>query len=150
MIRILDAPNIKDDFYCSVLAYSDTCQTLAMGLGNDVFMWTETFGAHRAHRAPDDGGWITSMSFSSEKGRRSILAVGRVDGSLVLQSTYDALPRFELQQPYGVSCVSWRPACTPRSSKNPLNPGVRVQTEELIVGDERGTMYYYVVEWPLG
>ena len=79
--------------------------------------------------------------------------MGRIVGSLgalVLRSTYDALPRYDLEQPHGVSCVSWRPTCTKRASKNPLNPGVTVETEELIVGNVMGTMYYYVVEWPLG
>ena len=63
---------------------------------------------------------------------------------------HDSLPRFDVQQPYPIACVSWRPTYTIRPSKNPLNPGVSVQTEDLVVGDELGTIYYYVVEWPLG
>jgi WD40 repeat protein len=78
------------------------------------------------------------------------MAIGRANGALVLQSTHDALPRFEVHQPYGVSCLSWRPKCTTRPSKHPLNPGVGVQTEDLLLGDETGTVYYYVVEWPSG
>lgn len=150
MTRVLDAPNLRDDFYCSVLAFSPTCQTLAVGLGNNLYTWSEALGAHPTHRAPADGSWITSVAFSSTQGQKSILAIGRQDGSLVLQSTFDSLPRFEVQQPYGVACLSWRPSCTPRPSKNPVNPGVLVQTEDLVLGDETGTIYYYLVEWPLG
>ncbi|KAF5673056.1 hypothetical protein FHETE_3541 [Fusarium heterosporum] len=92
--RVLDAPNLKDNFYCSPLAYSHTAHTLV--------------------------------------------------------SMFDTLPRFEVRQTFPVSCVSWRPICTLRPSKNPLSAGVEVQTEDLVVGDEMGNIYYYVVEWPLG
>jgi hypothetical protein len=37
---VLDAPNLRDDFYCSVLAYSSTCHTLAVGLGSCKFIYT--------------------------------------------------------------------------------------------------------------
>lgn len=92
---------------------------------------------------------LTSVAFSSVQGKRCILAGGRNNGSLALQSTSDALPRFEVQQPFGISCVSWRPTCTLRPSKNHFNPGVPVQTEDLLVGDDTGTVYYYIVEWPM-
>lgn len=97
-----------------------------------------------------DGVWLTSVSFSSTQGRKCILASGRVNGSLVLQSTSDSLPRFEVEQPLAISCLSWRPTCTVRQSRSPFNPGVSVQTEDLLVGDETGTVYYYLVEWPIG
>lgn len=67
----------------------------------------------------------------------------------MLKSIYDALPRFEVQQPCPVSCLAWRPTFTLRPSRNPLAPGVAVQTEELVIGDETGILYYYVVEWPM-
>jgi meiosis-specific APC/C activator protein AMA1 len=35
-----------------------------------------------------------------------------------------------------------------RPSRSPLNPGTLVKTEDLIVGDEIGSVYYYSVEWP--
>ena len=134
-----------------MLAYSPTCQTLAVGLGNDLYTWSEALGAHPTHRAlANDGGWITSVDFSSAQGERSILAIGRANGTLVLKSTYDALARFELEQSFGIACVSWRPTCTFRASQNPFNPGTLVSTEDLLVGDETGTLSYYVVEWPFG
>ncbi|GAB1313407.1 hypothetical protein MFIFM68171_03617 [Madurella fahalii] len=58
------------------------------------------------------------------------------------------LPRFEVIQPRPVSCLSWKPVCTLRPSKNRLHPGAPVQTEDLLVGDEAGHVYYYAVEWP--
>ncbi|EJP60747.1 Chitinase II [Beauveria bassiana ARSEF 2860] len=146
---VLDAPYLRDDFYCSTLAYSPVCQTLAVGLGNTLYAWSEDAGVHMMHDRPSQGVYLSSVAFSSVYGRKCILAGGRTDGSLVLQSTSDALPRFEVRQPFRVSCLSWRPVCTLRPSKNPFNPEVPIQTEDLLVGDDTGTVYYYIVEWPM-
>lgn len=146
---MLDAPFLRDDFYCSTLAYSPICQTLAVGLGNTLYTWSEDAGVHAMHGHPSEGLYLSSVAFSSIQGKKCILAGGRSDGSLVLQSTSDALPRFEVRQPFGISCLGWRPVCTLRPSKNPFNPGVPIQTEDLLVGDDTGTIYYYIVEWPM-
>ncbi|KPM41200.1 hypothetical protein AK830_g5367 [Neonectria ditissima] len=146
--RVLDAPNLRDDFYCSPLAYSVTSNTLVVCLGNLLYAWSEDRGVSMIHGAHSEA-WLTSIAFSSTQGAKAILGIGQSDGSLILRSVYDALPRFEVQQPFPVACVSWRPVCTLRPSKNPFNPGVLVQTEDLVVGDEMGNMYYYVIEWPM-
>ncbi|KAH7249183.1 WD40-repeat-containing domain protein [Fusarium solani] len=39
--RVLDAPNLKDDFYCSPLAYSPTSHTLVVCLSNLLYAWSE-------------------------------------------------------------------------------------------------------------
>lgn len=36
--KVLDAPALRDDFYCSLLAYSKTLQCLAVGLGIHVYL----------------------------------------------------------------------------------------------------------------
>ncbi|KAJ4322925.1 hypothetical protein N0V84_004578 [Fusarium piperis] len=146
--RVLDAPNLKDDFYCSPLAYSPTSHTLVVCLGNLLYAWSEAGGVHMIHGA-QAGTWLSSVSFSSAQGTKAVLGIGHSDGSVVLKSLFDGLPRFEVRQPFPISCVSWRPTCTLRPSKNPLNPGVPVQTEDLVVGDEVGNIYYYIVEWPM-
>lgn len=147
--RVLDAPDLRDDFYCSVLAYSPVCQKLAVGLGNVLYVWSEGTGPRPMHGSLSHNVWLTSVSFSSVQGGKCILAIGRSDGSLVLKSIYDGLPRFQVQQPFPISCVSWRPINSLRPSRNPFNPGIAVQTEDLIVGDDTGAIYYYVVEWPM-
>ncbi|KAK1253927.1 hypothetical protein MKX07_002004 [Trichoderma sp. CBMAI-0711] len=148
--RVLDAPDLRDDFYCSVLAYSPSCQKLAVGLGNVLYIWSEGSGPRAMHGSAASHVWLTSVAFSSAQGGKCILAIGRSDGTLVLKSTYDALPRFQVQQPFPVSCVSWRPITTLRPSRNPFNPGIAVQSEDLIIGDDTGVVYYYAVEWPMG
>ncbi|KAF9773635.1 hypothetical protein IL306_008529 [Fusarium sp. DS 682] len=137
MSRVLDAPNLKDDFYCSPLAYSYTAQTLVVCLGSLLYAWSEFRG-------------LTSVAFSSTQGGKAVLGIGHSNGSVLFQSLFDTLPRFEIRQAFPISCVSWRPTCTLRPSKNPINPGVEVLTEDLVVGDEMGNIYYYVVEWPIG
>ncbi|KAI0121298.1 WD40-repeat-containing domain protein [Xylariales sp. AK1849] len=135
--KVLDAPGLRDDFYCSTLAFSPTCNTLAVGLGNLLYGWSETTGVSMLHPGVKDRSWLTSVAFSSNEGCKSILAFGRSSGSLVLLSLFDSLlPRFEAQHPNPVACLSWRPVVTIRPSLNPNNPGVNVRTEDLLVGEE--------------
>ncbi len=147
--KVLDAPNLRDDFYCSVLAYSHTSHTLAVGLGSLLYAWSEMQGVHLLNSGNNDGTWLTSIAFSSTQGCKCILAYGRSNGTLNLMSLYDrAMPRFEVQQPCPIACITWRPTVTMRPSRSPHNNGQLVKTEDLIVGDEVGNVYYYAVEWP--
>ncbi|KAL3425457.1 WD repeat domain-containing protein [Phlyctema vagabunda] len=147
--KVLDAPNLRDDFYCSVLAYSATCHTLAVGLGALLYAWSEMTGVHLLHGGTGNNSWLTSLAFSSPQGCKSILAFGRSDGTLNLMSIYDTLvPRFQLQQRHPIACLTWKPTIVMRPSRNPLTPGMMVKTEMLLVGDEVGDIYCYSIEWP--
>ncbi|KAK3902087.1 WD40 repeat-like protein [Staphylotrichum tortipilum] len=156
--KVLDAPNLRDDFYCSILAYSATSQTLAVGLGNLLYGWSEARGVQLLNAGTDPDCHLTSLSFSSDEGCKSILAFGRSDKTLGLMSLYDdadpanassaPTPRFDMVQPAPVACLSWKPVCTIRPSQSRLHPGVPVKNEDLLVGDEVGLVYYYAVEWP--
>jgi meiosis-specific APC/C activator protein AMA1 len=155
--RVLDAPNLRDDFYCSTLAYSGTAKTLAVGLGHLIYGWSESRGVRLLNSGPDPDCYLTSLSFSSTEGCKAILAFGRSDGTLGLLSLYDdsdpasripPKPRFETPMPSAVACVSWKPVCTIRPSKSWEHPGLPVKNEDLLVGDETGLVYYYAVEWP--
>ncbi|KAL8968583.1 MAG: hypothetical protein Q9183_002398 [Haloplaca sp. 2 TL-2023] len=146
--RVLDAPQLRDDYYCSVLAYCHTKRTLAVGLCNKVYLWSEVSGVqyppegestHRSH--------VTSLSFSSTEGGHSILAMGRSSGHVSLWSLWDEGSRFESQQPSAIACLSFKPVTTLRTS---VKFGVTVPTEELLVGDELGNVYYYAIEWVEG
>ncbi|RWA07104.1 hypothetical protein EKO27_g7996 [Xylaria grammica] len=147
--KVLDAPGLRDDFYCSIMDYSKSCNTLAVGLGNLLYGWSEATGVTLLNAGVKDGSWLTSVAFSSEKGGKSILAFGRSNGYLSLMSLFDSLlPRFEAQQPAPVACLCWRPITTMRPSLSNISPGTMVPTEDLLVGDEMGDIYYYSVEWP--
>ncbi|EON67730.1 hypothetical protein W97_06984 [Coniosporium apollinis CBS 100218] len=145
--RVLDAPALRDDYYCSLLAYSPSVKCLAVGLSDHVYLWSE----HRGVDTPDSlnapyTAHVTSLAFSSTQGGRAILATGRADGRITLWSPFDEGPRFDSEQPHPVSCVSFRPAVVKRPSLR--DPYVTVETEELLVGDEAGHIYVYSIEWP--
>lgn len=114
-----------------------------------LYAWSEMQGVHVLNDGNGSGAWLTSTAFSSTQGCKCILAYGRSDGIVVLMSLYDrALPRFEVQQPCPIACLTWRPIVTFRPSRSPIYPGTLVKTEDLVVGDEIGNIYYYSVEWP--
>jgi meiosis-specific APC/C activator protein AMA1 len=150
--RVLDADSLRDDYYCSLLAYSPTVDRLAVGLGSHVYLWSEFKGKQKAHNGLPDSltapyaAHVTSLSFSSADGGSAILAIGRADGRITLWSPLDREPRFDSEQPSPVSCVSFRPTAVRRPS---VREGfITMQTEELLVGDEVGNVYLYAVEWP--
>lgn len=145
--RVLDAPNLRDDYYCTVLAYCHSARTLAVGLGNRVYLWSETFGVRYPPEDPDnrESTYVTSLAFSSTEGGHSILAIGRNTGHISLWSLADPENvRFQSHQPCAIACVSFKPVTTRRPSEH---FGCMMATEELLVGDEVGNVYYYSVEW---
>ncbi|KAA8648770.1 WD40 repeat domain-containing protein [Aspergillus tanneri] len=144
--RILDAPLLRDDFYCSTLAYSPTAGVLAVGLGHRVYLWSELFGVqYPPLRDQHSSNYVTSLAFSSENGGKSILAVARHSGTLCLWSTFDSEVRFEVSHPETITCVAFKQTKSRRLSERFGN--VEIDTEDLAVGDDSGTIWYYSVEW---
>ncbi|KAJ9501780.1 hypothetical protein H2202_002742 [Exophiala xenobiotica] len=144
--RVLDAPNLKDDYYCSVLAYSYTCHTLAVALTQKVYLWTEQYGVRYPPLPPTrPTNFVTDLAFSSESGGRAILAAARNSGTVTLWSLLESRPRFEAPHSCAASCVSWKPTETYRPS---IDGEDIIPCEDLLVGDDAGTIYYYSVEWP--
>lgn len=142
---VLDAPDLRDDFYCSTLAYCYTSRTLAVGLHNRVYLWSEEHGVQHPHMDENHRDtYVTSLSFSSVEGRHSILAIGRNSGYISLWSLFEESERFQSLQPNAVACVCFKPVTTRRPSERSANT---VSTEELLVGDELGKVYYYSIEW---
>ncbi|KAF2200529.1 WD40 repeat-like protein [Delitschia confertaspora ATCC 74209] len=151
---VLDAPQLRDDYYCSLLAYSPTAKCLAVGLGNFVHLWSERKGVNTpeslntlstttTHNLAQH---VTSLDFSSAQGQQAILAVGRANGRIALWSPFDEEPRFDATQPKPISYVSFRPTVVKRPSIR--DRALMVNTEELLIGDEAGHIYFYSVEWP--
>ncbi|KAL1888989.1 hypothetical protein Cpir12675_005962 [Ceratocystis pirilliformis] len=156
--RVLDAPNLRNDFYCSLLSWCDTSQILAMGLGGKIYGWSENADIillKDSGKNDEFEPWISALNFSSAEGRKSILAYSTSDGELGLIGIDDfrqkeTQPRFSQRFEGRVSCLSWRPKVTWRPSLNPLLRRALVPNEDLLVGDERGCVSYYAVEWPSG
>lgn len=147
--RVLDAPGLRDDYYCSLIAYSPHTNSLAVGLHSDVYSWTEAGGARPFE--PWSTSHVTSLAFSCLQGGNNILAIGRIDGSLSLWDHTEPTPRIERPHNAGVACVAWKPVISNRSSSRSVNHArpspLMTETEELLVGDEFGNVYYYSIEW---
>ncbi|PLB38239.1 WD40 repeat-like protein [Aspergillus candidus] len=144
--RILDAPNLRDDFYSSTLAYSATSGVLAVGLGNHVYLWSEAFGVQRPPlKDQHTSNYVTSLSFSSENGSKSILAIGKRSGMLCLWSVFEPSVRFRIDHPDTITCVAFKQTKSRRPSER--FPQIEVDTEDLAVGDDNGFVWYYSVEW---
>ncbi|KAK6438173.1 hypothetical protein LTR95_005628 [Oleoguttula sp. CCFEE 5521] len=146
--RVLDAPSLRDDFYCSLLAFSPTLSCLAVGLGPHVYLWSEPRGTTptNMYTASQGASHVTSLSFSSSQGGKAVLAIGRADGKITLWSPVDPAVKLQTHQPAPVSCVSFRPTTSRRRSLR--DSCTFVDTEELLAGDEVGNVYLYAVEWP--
>ncbi|KZF19904.1 WD40 repeat-like protein [Xylona heveae TC161] len=145
--RVLDAPALRDDYYCSLLAFSHTVNCLAVGLDARVYLWSEKLGVqHPPDRLFTNRlAYVASLSFSSTEGGHSILAIGKADGHVLLWSPFDKEERFEIKQPTPISCLAFKPKVTRRISAR--DSSVMVDTEELLVGNEIGDIHFYSVEW---
>lgn len=118
-----------------------------MALDNSVCLYSDT-GAITFPRIPEDynGDYVTSISFSSPEGKRSILAVARASGHLCLWSTFDEEVRFESDHPFPITCVAFKHTLTCRRSTR--LSGIELSVEDLAVGDRCGFVWYFSVEWP--
>lgn len=144
--RVLDAPRLKDDFYCSVLAYCYTCRTLAVALTHRVYLWTEQHGVRYPPLAPARvANYVSALAFSSPTGSKAILAIARNSGHVTLWSLFEQKSRFEAPHPWATCAIAWRPTITQRRVMEASQP---VQCEDLLVGDDSGCLYYYSVHWP--
>ncbi|KAI9725440.1 MAG: hypothetical protein M1828_003111 [Chrysothrix sp. TS-e1954] len=148
---LLEAPGLRDDFYCSVLAFSKTANLLAVGLADKIYMWNEL---ERPWSAPQElggssarAGYITSLAFSSDRGERAILAISHGDGQVVLWSPKDADQRvLRLRLAAAAVHVSFRPLPLRRPSQRILS--IMTDQEMLLVGEDSGAISVYFVEWP--
>ena len=80
-IRILDAPDIVDDYYLNLISWSKD-NILAVALAKSVYLWNATTGAiHHLFTVGEDAGesavdYITSVSWCQEPGQTKYIAVG--------------------------------------------------------------------------
>lgn len=103
--RILDAPKLRDDYYCSVLAYSPASNTLAVGLESVLYTWSEAAGVDTLDKMFELG-HITSVAFSSCNGGKEILAYGTSGKKVSLMALHERRPRIELPHAFPITCVS--------------------------------------------
>lgn len=93
--RVLDTPELADDFYLNLVDWSST-NVLGIGLGSCVYRWTarNALVSKLCNFAPSND-TISSVSWGVQK-RSSALAVGTLAGRLHI---YDA-QMLQLQKTY--------------------------------------------------
>ncbi|KAF2497766.1 WD40 repeat-like protein [Lophium mytilinum] len=149
--RVLEAPDLRDDYYCSVLSYHPPTKILAVGLGNVVHLWTEKSGVgvpdtlNAAIHESDPTGYITSLALLPAS-PYAVIAVGRADGCFSLWSPFDQIVRHNVRQAKPISCLSWRPNAVKMPDSRRI--GQIADTYQLLVGDEKGDIFIYSIEWP--
>ncbi|RXN25856.1 cell division cycle 20-like protein [Labeo rohita] len=103
--RILDAPDIKNDFYLNLMDWGRQ-NILAVGLANHVYLWDAAAGGIvLLKKMEDDNEYICSVSWSKDG---NFLAVGTSDCKVEL---WDVQYQKRLRSMDGhlarVSCLSW-------------------------------------------
>ncbi|PON71073.1 Guanine nucleotide-binding protein, beta subunit [Parasponia andersonii] len=79
--RILDAPNIKNDFYMNIMDWGNN-NILAVALGSDLYLWnSKTKRVEKKLVQVGENGYPTSVAWSNDA---KLLAVGLVDSKLQL------------------------------------------------------------------
>lgn len=135
--RILDAPDLRDDYYSEPLSW---CRngTLAVALGMDIFLWTKDGGvAHLPSNGAED---ITSVSFNQTG---DILAIAREDGSVLLYSPKETIPRVHISpiSAGAIGALAWRPTTLPSMGM--------ILHESLIIGTYDGQVLLCEITWNL-
>lgn len=152
MTTVLEAPHLRDDYYCSILAYSPTISYLAVGLGEKVFLWSERIGVMHT---PEELyarnnlrlSYVTSLTFSSTAAANAILAVARVNGVVGLYSPLDEQQRFiHIDIDHSAVHCSFRPTTVRRTSMH--LDYLSSDQEVLMIGDETGLVNIYFIDWP--
>jgi WD40 repeat protein len=103
--------------------------TIAVALGEEVYLWSEEDGSVRSvsiNSVQD----ITSVAFNSTG---DILAIAREDGSVLLQSPSEKIPRAHISPVSNdaVGALSWRPP--PKSTDTVPEDSARPKINEILV-----------------
>ena len=134
--RVLDAPELRDDYYAQQLSWS-TEGELAVALGPCVFLWNPADGVRSLQL--ENRRDVTNVVFNSTG---EILAVGLEDGGIWLQGPEDEDPRVYIApiSPGAIGALAWRPTPLSLQSDNKLE-------ETLSIGTATGAVVLLLVVW---
>ncbi|GME73555.1 unnamed protein product [[Candida] boidinii] len=103
-LKVLDAPGLRNDFYCNLISWSPEYDHVAVGLGAITYIWKDAEGTKPLQSIATEQ--ISCVSFSNKE----YLIVGTKSGRLIL---YNLLLSTDVQctkifnQSDGICCVSW-------------------------------------------
>ncbi|GJE94759.1 WD40 repeat domain-containing protein [Phanerochaete sordida] len=104
--RVLDAPELADDFYLNLVDWSST-NVLGVGLGSCVYLWTaHTAAVSKLCDLSDTSDTVSSLSWV-EKG--TTLAVGTLSGKLHIYDAHTLQRQRTYQQAHSnrIGALSW-------------------------------------------
>eukprot|EP00897_Mesotaenium_endlicherianum_P007633 jgi/Mesen1/6899/ME000353S05923 len=121
--QILDAPELRDDFYLNVMDWSAN-NVLALGLGATCYLWNATSGSvSELMTLEDEDDYISSVSWAPD-GRH--LAVGLASSEVQI---WEASPAKQKRRMAGhsarVGCMAWNSGSHNYASKHLLSTGSR-------------------------
>ena len=107
-IRILDAPDIVDDYYLNLISWSSD-NVLAVALARSVYLWNATTGEiHHLLTVDEGNNYITSVNWCSMPGHTHYIAVGTNSSQIQL---YDGRSLRKVRNLMGhssrVSSLAW-------------------------------------------
>lgn len=83
--RVLDAPELVDDYYLNLLDWSPTDNVVAVALGRSVFLWAADTGAiAELATLPGEDALVTAVRFMRGPGAGPFVVVGTGDGDVQL------------------------------------------------------------------
>mmetsp|Transcript_13874 Transcript_13874/g.29757 ORF Transcript_13874/g.29757 Transcript_13874/m.29757 type:complete len:828 (+) Transcript_13874:244-2727(+) len=106
--RILDAPDLVDDYYLNLVSWGSN-NTLAVALGQSVYLWEAASGNIRhLLMLKNDDDFVTSVSWATSQGNKNYIAVGTNHNEVQL---WDAVAEKRLRSLDGhsarVGALSW-------------------------------------------
>ncbi|KAG2428164.1 hypothetical protein HXX76_011844 [Chlamydomonas incerta] len=131
--RILDAPELMDDYYLNLLDWSGQ-NLIAVALGRSVYLWNAASGGvEELCTVPNEGDYISALKWGSDG---NFLAVGTSDAKVQI---WDANRRKQVRELCGhtnrVSALSWNGAVLSSGSRDSTiaNWDVRKRRDEACV-----------------
>ncbi|KAF8069619.1 CDC20-2 [Scenedesmus sp. PABB004] len=136
--RILDAPDLVDDYYLNLLDWSSG-NTVAVALGPTVYLWNAASGTiDELCTSPNEGDYITSVQWAADS---THLAVGTSTAKVQI---WDAARAKQVKELPGhtnrVSALAWNNAILSSGGRDSLvcNWDVRLRKHEACVATLRG------------
>ena len=138
--RVLDAPQLEDDYYLNLLDWSSS-DVLAVALQGSIHLWSGDTGmVNQLCQLPDEQEIYTSVAWSAKADR---LATGISNGKLEIWDFHKMkVIRSDLEAHKGrVSCLSWNNnniLATGSKDRSIILRDMRIQGNESSIGRFRG------------
>lgn len=117
----LEAPGLKDDFYCNVVSWSQMTNRIAVGLSNAVYSWSTDNEVILIHH--DASVSVTAVLYSPG----DFLLIGKANGDILLVSqTENEVKASFSNRGKTIFCFAWFPDC-----------------RRFFAGDSKGDVLYF-------